>query len=247
MTDKIDPKADASGAAPDALALILSAVQGLSARMDSMEKTMPAPSLVSAADKRKDDDDDKKKADDEEEAKKAESKKADDDKARKDAEGKEEGKSGAIKEDDDDKKADDDARKADEEAGKFADAQAKADSVMAAFGKSATRPMQGENLMAYRKRLLRGLQAYSDDYKGIDLKAIKDEALLSLAERKVYADAAAAARAPGSVADGQLIEMQERDRAGRTISKFRGSVESWLGAFKVPSQSGSFVTANNKR
>lgn len=247
MTDKLDPKADASGTpAPDAtanaLAAIMTTLTGITARMDSMEKTMPAPSLVSAADKSKADadeaEDKEKKAKADADEKEAAEKKAD-------ADGKEEGKSGDIKPDADEE-VDEKARKADAEDGKFADAQAKADSVLAAFGKSASRPLQGENLMSYRKRLLRGLQAFSDDYKGVDLKVINDDALLSLAERKVYADAAAHARAPGIAGDG-LIETQERDRAGRTISKFRGSMESWLGAFKVPAQSGSFVTANSKR
>ena len=35
------------------------------------------------------------------------------------------------------------------------------------------------SLMAYRKRLLRGLQAYSDSYKGINLNSIKDAGLLA--------------------------------------------------------------------
>jgi len=268
----IEPKADASGEKLDA---ILSALNSIAVRVDEMEKNLPAPPLVTAADKKAkhDDDmeacdDDAKKDDDEEEmvAKKA------DKKAKKDAEGsdpKEHGKAGEIKpddegkieepghmefkKDDDDeeeeaKKDDDEAAKMDEEETKYADAQAKADSVLAGFGKSATRPLQGESLMAYRKRLLRGVQGYSDAYKGINLASIKDAKLLDLAEKQIFADALAASKAPLHYAADQLIELHEKDRAGRTITKFKGSVEAWLGDFKVPSlRVKEFHLNNNKR
>ena len=252
MIDKTnEPKADAQG---DKLDAILNAVGKLSVRMDEMEKNLPAPPLVTAADKkakkddddgRKDDDDDTKaKRDDDDEEEEVE-KKAD--KKRKDAAGgKEEGPAGEIKPDDDDD--DDKARKADEEEAKYADAQAKADSVYAGFGKSASRPLNGESLMAYRKRMIRGLQAYSDAYKEVNLGAIKDEALLALAEKQIFADAISASKTLNVAPAGQLIEMHEKDRGGRTITKFRGSMSAWLDDFKVPSQRvTAFHTANNQR
>ena len=68
MSEKInDPKADAQG---DANAVLLAAIQGiatsvgaLGARMDSMEKNMPAEALTGATDKSKKDADEKVKAD----------------------------------------------------------------------------------------------------------------------------------------------------------------------------------------
>jgi len=263
MTEKLEPKADAAG---DAFSAILSELKKLSVRMDAMEN-MPAPPLVSAADKkRKDDDesmmDDDSKMDDDEEAEEHkyvarkgddDMKKKDDDmmkkKKRKDAEGSNpvvHGPAGEMKPDDDDAKKDDDdeeeAMKADEEEAAMADAQAHCDSVMAAFGKAASRPLKGENLMAYRKRLLRGVQGYSDSWKNVDLKAIKDNAMLAIAEKQIYAEALAASKAPGVYADGQLVEMTERDRAGRTITKFKGSISAWLDDFKLPAMR---VTAFN--
>lgn len=255
-----DPKADAQGDA--SAAAILAAIKGvadsmnaLTVRVDSMEKAMPAKELVTAADKRKDDDDAKAKADAEEkmkadkakaDAEEEEKKKAD--AAKKDAEGSDKGeheKSGEVKPDEDD---DAKAKKADEDESMYADAQAKADSVLAAFGKSASRPLQGESLLSYRKRLLRGLQSYSDSYKSIDLKAIQDAALLAIAEKTIFADALSAARAPEAYADGQLIEINERDRSGRTITKFRGSMSAWLNDFKVPPlRAMAFNTQNVKR
>lgn len=221
----MEPKADAQG---DKLDAILKALGGIAARVDEMEKNLPAAPLVTAVDK---------KADEEEEAKKA------------DDSGEVEGKAGEIKPDEDtEEDKEEEAAKKDEEAAEYADAQAKADSVLASFGKSASRPLQGESLMAYRKRLLRGLQAYSDSYKGINLASIKDAALLALAEKQIFADAVVASRADSNLPAGQLVEINEKDRAGRTITKFRGSMSAWLDDFKVPAlRATAFHTANNQR
>ena len=272
MTEKLEPKADAAG---DAFSTILTELKKLSVRMDAMEN-MPAPPLVSAADKKRKDDDESKMDDDESKMDDDDSKMDDDDKyvarkgdddmkkkdddmmkkkKRKDAEGSNpvvHGPAGEMKPDDDeDMKMDDDeeeAMKADEEEAAMADAQAHCDSVMAAFGKSAGRPLKGENLMAYRKRLLRGVQGYSDSWKNVDLKSIKDNAMLAIAEKQIYAEALAASKAPGAYADGQLIEMTERDRAGRTITKFKGSISAWLDDFKLPSMRvTAFNLPNNQR
>jgi len=283
MTEKmIEPKADAQGEKLDA---ILAALGNLAARVDSMEKDLPAAPLVTAADKKKarKDDDEAMCDDEEEEAKKDEEmsegeakkfmeRKADAKKKhRKDAEGSdpvEHGKAGEIKPDDEGKmempaghmdfKKDDDeeamcddeeeAAKKDEEEAAYADAQAKADSVYAAFGKSASRPLAGESLMSYRKRMARGLQAYSDAYKDVSLASIKDAKLLAIAEKQIYSDALIAAKSPTMYAADQLIEIHEKDRAGRTITKFKGSMEAWLGDFKVPSlRAKSFNLNNNQR
>ena len=280
MTEnKIEPKADAQG---DKLDAILSLLSKTITRIDEMEKNLPAPPLVTAADKKakaKKDDDMEACDDDEEE----EAKKDDDDmseakakkfmmrKAKKDAEGsdpKEHGKAGEIKPDDegemehpghmefkkdddeeDDRKDDDEeAQKCDDEEAAYADCQAKADSVYSAFGKSASRPLQGESLTAYRKRMVRGLQAHSDEMKNINVNSIKDEAMLSIVEKRVYADALAASRGTGAIAKGQLIALHKKDQAGRTITEYRGDMEAWLGDFKLPTHRVmKFNTENFKR
>jgi len=241
--EMIEPKADAQGEKLDA---ILQAIGSLATRVDSMEKNMPAEPLVTASDKRKDEDESKARKDEDEEE------------AKKDSEGKVEMPAGEIKFDEDAKKDEDEAMcdedeeekaaKADEEASKYADAQAKADSVFAAFGKAASRPLAGEALLSYRKRLLRGLQAYSDSYKEVNLNSIKDAALLNLAEKQIFADALSAAKSPMVFAADQLIEVNEKDRAGRTITKFKGAMSAWLDDFKVPAlRATAFHTSNNQR
>ena len=246
--EMIEPKADAQGEKLDA---ILQAIGSLATRVDSMEKNMPAEPLVTASDKKRKDEDESKsrKDEDEEEAKKDE-----DEEAKKDSEGSNpvvHGQAGEIKPDEDAKSDEDEeeeAAKADEEEAKYADAQAKADSVLAAFGKSASRPLSGEALMSYRKRLLRGLQAYSDSYKEVNLNSIKDAKLLALAEKQIFADALVAAKSPTMFAADQLIEINEKDRAGRTITKFKGAMSAWLDDFKVPPMRATqFHTSNNQR
>lgn len=283
MTEKmIEPKADAQGEKLDA---IMSLLGKTIARLDEMEKELPAPPLVTAADKKakKDEDDYSKHRKDDEEEEEEEAKKDDDKmsqskakkfmmrkvkkdddemcdddeedaKSRKDFEGSnpvEHGMAGEIKPDDeeDDRKDEDEeeAMKADEEEAAMCDAQAKADSVYAAFGKSASRPLKGENLLSYRKRMIRGLQAYSDEMKSVKISAIKDAAMLDIIEKRVFADALAASRGNG-VAKGQLIAITRKDKAGREITEFRGDMEAWLGDFKIPSQRVmKFNTENFKR
>ena len=280
----IAPKADAQG---DKLDAVLAVLGDLAARMDAMEKELPAPPLVTAADKKakKDDDMKKHRKDDDEEAysddEEEEMAKKDDDeseaeakkemmrkvdakkKHRKDAEGSnpKEHDKGEIKPDDEgevehpghmefkkDEDEEEEAMRKDEEEAAMCDAQAKADSVFASFGKSASRPLKGEGLMSYRKRLLRGLQAYSDSYKTVNLASIKDAQILSIAEKTIFADALMAARSPSMFGADQLIEINEKDRAGRTITKFKGAMEAWLGDFKVPSMRvKEFHLFNNKR
>ena len=243
MSDiKIEAKADASG---DKLDAIMSLLGQVISRQDEMEKNLPAPPLVAAADE-----------EEEEEAK--EVKKADESEKsapmeKSDAEGSNpvvHGKAGEIKPDEEEEAKDDEeeAAKNDEDEAVMADCQAKADSVYSAFGKSASRPLSGESLTAYRKRMVRGLQAHSDEMKNVNINAIKDEAMLAVVEKRVYADAIAASRGTGAIAKGQLIELHKKDRAGRTITEFRGDMEAWLGDFKLPAyRVMKFNTENFKR
>ena len=118
----------------------------------------------------------------------------------------------------------------------MADAQARADSVACAFGDSAPRPLQGETLLAYRKRLAAGFKAHSAAWKDVDLHAIADSAVLAIAEKQIYADADEAGRHPAAPIDGGLREIIRRDSAGRQISTFVGKPSAWMDQFKSPSR-----------
>ncbi|MEA1019627.1 NUDIX hydrolase [Enterobacter asburiae] len=120
----------------------------------------------------------------------------------------------------------------DEERNEVADAQVKADSVFSCFGKRAPVPLSGEKPLAYRRRLMIQLQEHSPDFKSVDLSSVADSALLSVAEKTIYADAQKSASL--SVGPGMLREIKRADATGRQISTFEGDpAATW-----APFQSG---------
>ncbi|EAB2302843.1 NUDIX domain-containing protein [Salmonella enterica] len=130
----------------------------------------------------------------------------------------------------------------DEERNEIADAQVKADSVFSCFGKRAPVPLSGEKPLAYRRRLMIQLQEHSPDFKTVDLSTIADSALLSVAEKTIYADAQKSASL--SVGPGMLREIKRADATGRQISTFEGDpAATW-----APFQSGKrqVISFNNQ-
>ena len=169
--------------------------------------------------------DDSKKADAKKaDAKKADAKKADDDDKKDDDDDDDK------KDDDDDDKKDDAAKadsiadlrrqitdqhatirrlealmkpKSDEEHSAFADAQARADAVFNGFGQRAPRPLEGEGLIDYRKRLATKLKGYSPQWKNTKFRKLDDETFSTI-ETQVYADATTAASNPVDLNPGEL-------------------------------------------
>jgi hypothetical protein len=191
--------------------------------------------------------DDSKKADAKKaDAKKADAKKADAKKADDDDDDDKKDDSKKADDDDDDKK--DDAAKADsavlrrmiqdqavtirrlealmkpksdEEHSAFADAQARADAVFNGFGQRAPRPLEGEALGDYRRRLASKLKSHSPTWKAVKFSKLDDETF-TIAEDAVYADAAVAASNPIDLEPGELREVTKKNPAGRTIIEFYG-------------------------
>lgn len=122
----------------------------------------------------------------------------------------------------------------DEDHEKLAEHQAKADSVYAAFGKSAPRPLAGEKPRAYRMRLLKEFQTHSPDYKDVDLSLIKDKNAFKLAENAIYRHAMDAANSPATVPAGFLREMKKDYGTGRMVTEFAGDIGVTLAPFKAP-------------
>ncbi len=120
-----------------------------------------------------------------------------------------------------------------EEAAKMADAQAKADSVYSAFGESAPRPMMGESLLAYKKRLAGKMQVHSPRAKSVNIGAIADASVLEMVEATIYADALEVAGKPAAIPAGVLREVSRQDATGRKITEFQGDVSAWTAPFKA--------------
>lgn len=117
----------------------------------------------------------------------------------------------------------------------MADAQAKADEVFSAFGDSAPRPLNGESLVAYQKRLTTKLKGHSKAWKEIDLMKLDDGAF-AIAQGQIYADAMSAAMHPTDLPANGLREIFKTDRAGRRMSEFVGSPNAWMADFKLPAR-----------
>lgn len=229
--DGEDMEMDSKKADADPMKALCDSVASIAARMDAMDKER-ADAKMDA----EDDDKEEKKAD-EAEDEKSEEKKADEDED--DKEEKKMDKKADAKADADIRRsiADLDRRipkiLSDADMNAIADAQARADSVAAAFGSSAPRPVAGETPRAYRGRLAGAFKKHSPDWKDIDL-AKADDALLTIAEKAIYADAERVAGQPAMVPAGQLRETIRLDDAGRRVKTYTGAPDSWMRAFKPP-------------
>jgi hypothetical protein len=100
--------------------------------------------------------------------------------------------------------------KSDEEHAAFADAQARADTVFSGFGQRAPRPLEGEVLADYRRRLATKLKSYSTVWKNVKFSQLPDEAF-AIAESQVYSDAASAASNPVDLEAGELRAVTKID------------------------------------
>ena len=120
---------------------------------------------------------------------------------------------------------------------KMADAQARADAVYNAFGKRAPRPLDGENLLRYRKRLAGELKTYSKVWGKADLNAIaRDDTTFGIAEEQIYADAMEAARNPTDLEEGALRAVVQTDPGtGRITTKFHGK-HTFIHGMKSPTR-----------
>jgi 8-oxo-dGTP pyrophosphatase MutT (NUDIX family) len=116
----------------------------------------------------------------------------------------------------------------------MADAQSKADRICLMHGTRAPRPMDGENLLAYRRRLAGGLKEHSPAWKSIDLRVIADDQAFSNVENTIYADAETAGLNPVAPSEDYLREIVEQDVTGRRISKFVGRPSAWMNQFSAP-------------
>lgn len=112
-------------------------------------------------------------------------------------------------------------------------AQSRADSVAQMFGDSVTAPLNGENPVAYRKRLAMKFQKHSLEMKDVKLDSL-DGAAFDLVENKIYADAQGAALSPAALPAGRLIPIVRKDSAGREITTYAGDMDGWLSTFKAP-------------
>jgi hypothetical protein len=116
----------------------------------------------------------------------------------------------------------------------FTTFQARADRAYAFFGQQAERPLHGEKLINYRRRLLEPLKKHSRLFKLADLRVVAvDPASFKAAEDDIYSCAESEAKNPTSVPVGFLREVKE-ERGGHVYTKFYGKPIAWMSHFMVP-------------
>ena len=105
----------------------------------------------------------------------------------------------------------------------MADTQARADAVFSAFGKRAPRPLDGETLPRYRRRLASALKAHSPEWQDVNLTAMVDNTAFDVIEKRIYADALHAANHPTDVEAGDLREITTvNPTTGQRMTRFAG-------------------------
>jgi mutator protein MutT len=114
----------------------------------------------------------------------------------------------------------------------FADAQAKADSLYSAFGKQAPRALNGEDVLAYKKRLAAPMKSHSSAWKDVDLTKL-DASVFEIAEAAIYADAQSASIRPADGGVGEIARTRQLP-TGHTITEFFDNRPSWMDSFRTP-------------
>ena len=104
----------------------------------------------------------------------------------------------------------------------LAAAQFKAEKHYSAFGDSLAkcRPMDGESVLAYRKRMAKGLQKHSAKWGKVNIAAA-DASLLDIIEEGIYADSMSAAMQPVT-SDGGFPRAIVTNEGGRTRTEYVG-------------------------
>ena len=127
----------------------------------------------------------------------------------------------------------------------IADTQVRADRIYSMHGGKAGRPLDGETLIAYRRRMVNGLKEHSAAWKSIDLKAIADDAAFTNIENMIYSDAEQAGLHPAAPAEDFLREIIREDVTGRKISEFVGRPNAWMSQFAAPRRRLAGIRNNN--
>ena len=121
----------------------------------------------------------------------------------------------------------------------LAEAQSRCDSVAQMFGETAPRPLAGETLLAYRKRLIKPFVKHSPEWARADSTTVSalPESAFGIAEDQIYRAASIAARNPVDLPPATLRTIRKTDpETGQVIREFVGDAEACWGRFKSPSR-----------
>ena len=233
------------GGSAEVLDKTLKCLDSISSRMDAMEESekeretrrADKKARKDAARSRRDMDEEERKKADAKAKTDAEEKEKTDSKAKADAKVAADAKAKADAEEEHRKRLDDFEKRlpkqmTDADYAAVADSQVRADRIYLMHGARASRPMDGETHMAYRRRLANGLKDHSPAWKEIDISPfVNDEKAFSNIEHQIYADAENAGLHPVASSEDFLREIIEQDVTGRKISSFVGRPSAWMKEF----------------
>ena len=103
--------------------------------------------------------------------------------------------------------------------------QVRADAAFNLHGKRCPPPLAGEGVIAYRVRVLRDHQKFSEAFRGVDLSAIAkaDEEAFKSIEDRILLDSAEASKRPAGPEDGTLMARTRFDKdMQRNITEYFG-------------------------
>lgn len=120
----------------------------------------------------------------------------------------------------------------DDELNALSERQSDWDKVAQMHGQRASRPLDGESINSYDRRLAKTFQKYSDKWKSTDLADMPIEVVTKVIAPEIRADAIKAAYNSDPSPGAMQREIIKTDRTGRRISEFVGPVDAPNGMFK---------------
>lgn len=185
----------------------------------------------------------RKDAEEKEEREAADRRRKDDDDARRKADSE---SSSALQKQIDDLRAKLPAQLSDEDRAKFADEQARADSVLSMNNERAPAPLLGETLTAYAHRLTGVVKQHAPKWKATDTLKIADAVAFANVQSLIYADATESLRHPTGISGGSLKMIEKRLASGHTERSFVGDSGAWVGMFSGNGQIAKSITPRGR-
>ena len=118
----------------------------------------------------------------------------------------------------------------DDELNELSEKQGEWDKVAQMHGLRAARPLDGERIASYDRRMAKVFQKHSAKWKDADLSAMPIDAVTRIIAPEIRADAVTAAYRVDPAEGGMQREVRRQDRTGRWISEFVGPVNAANGA-----------------
>ena len=118
----------------------------------------------------------------------------------------------------------------DDELNALSEKQSEWDRVAQMHGLRASRPLDGERINSYDRRMAKQFQKHSAKWKDADLSAMPIEVVASVIAPEIRADSITAAYRVEPSEGGMQREVRRQDRTGRWISEFVGPVNAVNGA-----------------